>query len=205
MVRAHLAGRWATCPFTAVADEVVAKAPVGPILEVGCGHGLFATYLASQEPGRVVQGIDIDAGRIAVAARVAERAASEVGAQLSFSTESSGQVPAGPWAAVVLIDVVYLVDPAQQRALIAECAEVLAPGGALVVKETATSGWRARLTRTQELVAVRLVRLTAGERPCFVPPGQLAAWMVDAGLDVSQRSLAAGYLHPHHLVVGCRP
>ena len=201
VTRAHLAVRWATCPFPAVAEAVPGA---GSVLEIGCGHGLLATYLALGGPARLVTGIDPDAGRIAVARRAGARLGAR-GGGLSFAVGPPGVLPSGPYAAVVMVDVVYLVDPAEQEALVTACAGLLAPGGVLVMKETGTgTGWRARLTLAQELVAVRWLRFTKGRRPSFVPPARLADWMTAAGLDVSRRDLGAGYLHPHHLVVGCR-
>lgn len=200
-VRAHLALRWATCPFPAVAAAV----PVdGPVLEVGCGHGLLSSYVALARPGRPVHGVDVAADRIAVARGAATRAGRR-GAVLTFAESPADGLPLGPWGAVVLVDVVYLVDPAGQQELIAACAAALAPGGALVVKETDTARrWRAAVTSAQETMAVRVLRFTAGDRPSFVPPATLGAWMTSAGLDVSHRPLGRGYLHPHHLVVGRR-
>lgn len=202
VTRAHLAVRWVTCPFPAVAAEVP---PTGSVLEVGCGHGLLANYLALGGPGRLVTGIDPDADRIALARRAGARVGAS-GGGVSFAVGPPGVLPAGPYAAVVLVDVMYLVDPSEQERLVVACAGLLAPGGVLVVKETGTGKrWRARLTLAQELVAVRLLRFTAGGRPSFVPPARLAEWMRAAGLVVVERDLGAGYLHPHHLLVGRRP
>lgn len=202
MTRAHLAVRWVTCPFPAVATEVPAA---GSVLEVGCGHGLLSNYLALGGPGRLVTGIDPDAGRIALARRAGARVGA-TGGGVSFAVGPPGVLPAGPYAAVVLVDVMYLVDPSEQEHQMAACAGLLAPGGVLVVKETGTgNGWRGRLTLAQELVAVRLLRITQGRRPSFVPPARLAGWMRGAGLEVVERDLGAGYLHPHHLIVGRRP
>ena len=69
--RLHVAGRWRTCPFAAV-EPHVPKA--GRIMEIGCGHGLFSLYLALQSPERSVTGVDVDADKIPVARRAAERA-----------------------------------------------------------------------------------------------------------------------------------
>ena len=120
----------------------------------------------------------------------------------------SGAVPAGPWDAVVLVDVLYLLDTAGQRALLADCAAQLAPGGLLVVKDMATRPrWKARLNRLQETVSVRVLRITEGSPDfTFVEPDVRAGWLRDAGLTgVRARRLDRGRAHPHHLLLGRAP
>jgi hypothetical protein len=56
----------------------------------------------------------------------------------------------------------------------------------------------------QETLAVRVLRITAGEELTFLDPTVLAAWMSDDGLVVRHQPLDKGYPHPHHLVVGAR-
>lgn len=193
--RAHVRVRWATCPMRAVAAAVPLD---GRVLEVGCGHGLLSNYLALESATRDVHGIDVDGPKI----EAAVEAGRESGAV--FSTVAPGRLPDGPWDAVAIVDVLYLLSEDQQRALLRSCAAALAPGGVLVVKEMApTPRWKAGWNRLQETLAVRLLGITEGQGTfTFVPPAQLAAWMVDDGLAVSQRSLHKGYPHPHHLVVG---
>ncbi|SCX52520.1 Methyltransferase domain-containing protein [Klenkia marina] len=195
--RAHLLVRWVTCPFAPLVDVLPTH---GRVLEVGCGHGLFSTYLAERSPGLAVHGVDIDADKVAVAA-----ASTRPGDRRSFAVAPSGAVPAGPWDAVVLVDVLYLLDAAGQRALLEECAARLAPGGVLVVKDMAvTPLWKARVNALQETVSVRLLGITEGSRDFdFVPPDERARWLVAAGLvDVRSRRLDRGRAHPHHLLVG---
>src|SRR2546428_13213833 len=47
--------------------------PSGPVLDIGCGFGLFSLYYAATGPGRVVRGLDLSARRIAMARRAARR------------------------------------------------------------------------------------------------------------------------------------
>ena len=198
--RLHVAVRWLSCPF----PPIVAVLPTsGRVLEVGCGHGLFSQYLARRSPGLEVHGVDIDPGKIAVAA------SSEPvpGRRLQFAVSGSGAIPDGPWDAVVLVDVLYLLDAAAQRALLESCAKVLTPGGVLVVKDMATRPrWKARWNEVQEMLAVRVLKITAGSPEfVFTEPEERARWLVAAGLrDVRARRLDRGRLHPHHLLVGRR-
>ena len=60
--------------------------------------------------------------------------------------------------------------------------------------------------RAQEMLAVRVLRITAGHDMTFVPDDALPNWMVDVGLEVvTDRRVDKGYVHPHRLVVGRRP
>jgi 2-polyprenyl-3-methyl-5-hydroxy-6-metoxy-1,4-benzoquinol methylase len=194
--RLHVLVRWLSCPFPPVVDVLPRT---GRILEVGCGHGLFSTYVAQRVPGVEVHGVDIDADKIAVATR------STASGRLSFAVAESGVLPAGPWDAVVLVDVLYLLDEAGQRALLESCSAVLAPGGVLVVKDMSTRPrWKAWVNRAQETLSVRVLRITAGSAHfAFVEPDQRARWLQAAGLlDVRSRRLDRGRAHPHHLLVG---
>jgi SAM-dependent methyltransferase len=199
-VRLHVLVRWLSCPFRPVVDVLP---PAGRVLEVGCGHGLFSSYATRRLPGVQVRGVDIDPDKIAVARRSAAGTGQPV-----FEVARSGVLPAGPWDAVVLVDVLYLLGADAQRALLTSAAAVLAPGGVLVVKDMATGPrWKARLNALQETVSVRLLRITAGSpRFAFVEPDERARWLRAAGLvDVRARRLDRGRVHPHHLLVGRGP
>jgi SAM-dependent methyltransferase len=199
--RLHVLVRWLTCPFPPIVEVLPTS---GRVLEVGCGHGLFSGYLAQRSPELQVHGVDIDPDKIAVAAA----AEAPDGGRLRFAVGDSGSVPEGPWDGVVLVDVLYLLDEAAQRALLESCAAVLAPGGVLVVKDMATRPrWKARWNATQEALSVRILKITAGSPEfAFVDPDERARWLRLAGLqDVRARRLDRGRVHPHHLLVGRAP
>lgn len=199
--RAHVVVRWWTAPLAPVA----AALPVtGPLLEIGCGHGLFSLYAALAAPGRTVQGIDIDHAKIDVARRAAVAVPR---ADARFAAVSpGGALPPGPWPAIAVVDVLYLLPVPDQRRLLREAAVALAPGGTLVVKEMSDRPrWKAAANRLQETVSVRLLRITEGSDLAFVAPDTMAGWLRDAGLTVSERRLDRRRIHPHHLLVARRP
>jgi 2-polyprenyl-3-methyl-5-hydroxy-6-metoxy-1,4-benzoquinol methylase len=196
----HVRARWRSCPF----DEVAAVVPSsGRILDLGCGHGLFSFHLALGAPERSVVGVDIDVDKLAVA----HAASAASGVDIEFRPGTAEEVPAGPWDAVTVLDVLYLLDEAQQRRIVTDAAAQLAPGGVLVVKEMSrTPKWKFAWNRLQEVLAVRILRITAGHAMTFVPDDAVPAWMVAAGLEVvADRRIDKGYLHPHRLLVGRRP
>jgi len=197
--RAHVHVRWWSAPFR----RLVRLLPdAGPVLEVGCGHGLFSAYAALSSPERRVVGVDIDADKIAAAAGAAAQVPN-----LELTVAPDGAVPTGPWAAVVVVDVLYLLPADAQRALLTAAAAQVAPGGRLVVKEMgATPAWKVRWNRWQETLSVRVLRITEGSTTfTFVDPDVMAGWLRDAGLSVTATRLDAGRVHPHHVLVGERP
>lgn len=202
-VRAHVRVRWATCPLRAVAAQLP---PGGRVLDVGCGHGLLSLHAALSSPGRSVLGIDVDGRKVEHARAAAARARDERGADCEIAVAPPGEVPEGPWDAIVVVDVLYLLDAADQRRLVVECARRLAPAGLLALKEMALEPpWKFRWNRAQETLAVKALGLTQGGGGLsFVGPSTLGDWMAAEGLEVSHLSLQRGYPHPHHLVLGRR-
>lgn len=207
--RLHARVRWLSAPFAAVEAQVPSA---GRILEIGCGHGLFCTYLALTGRDRTVVGVDIDRAKIGQAQRVGEQFA---GGRLRFSTATSGAVEPGPWDAIVVIDMLYLLPADEQRALLLSAAAELAPGGVLLIKEMGTApAWKVRWNTVQETLAVSVLRITErteradgpAEAPrfAFVPPDVMAGWLREAGLSTTGRRVDRHLPHPHHLLTAHR-
>jgi len=149
--------------------------------------------------------------------------AGRVAGDLEFDLAPSGSIAPGPWDAIVVVDMLYLLPAAQQRRLLTEAAAELAPGGRLVIKEMGrTPRWKAAWNTTQETLAVSVLGITerasapGGPSPAtgrrrtlarfeFVAPEVMAGWLTDTGLDTWSRRLDRGRIHPHHLLVGRRP
>jgi SAM-dependent methyltransferase len=197
--RFHVWVRWHSCP---IPDVAVAVPTTGLVLDVGCGHGLVANYLADTAPDRTVVGIDIDPHKVAAA-----RGSLRPGDATTFEVTAPGVLPDGPFDAVVIVDVLYLLDDAGRDRLLADAVARLAPDGVLVVKEvTDTPPLKARLAAVQERLSTGVLGITAGTHRGFDPPGVLAGRLRSAGCDeVEVRPLDRGRLHPHLLVVGRRP
>jgi 2-polyprenyl-3-methyl-5-hydroxy-6-metoxy-1,4-benzoquinol methylase len=201
-VRVHVRVRWRTCPFPAVAARVP---EAGRILDVGCGHGVFSAFLALQSERREVLGIDPAEDKVFAAQAAAEAAARKGRTNLQFARLDEEALPDGPWDAIVLVDVLYLLEPERQQSLLERCARALAPGGLLIIKEVAdTPRWKAAWNRMQETLSVRILGITRGKRLYFLPPARHAAWLAATGLEVAEYALDKGYVHPHHLIVARR-
>lgn len=199
--RLHVKGRWKSCPVAAV-DGAVPRA--GRVLEVGCGHGLVSSYLALSSSEREVLGCDIDTRKIAVASHASSHVRPP--ARVEFRESDGASLPPGPWDAIVIVDVLYLLDRDAERALVARCADALVPGGVLVLKETDVKPrYKHLIARAQEVVATKIVRITEGSTISFTPVAELVALLESCGLRVTTTAVDKGYLHPHALIVGHKP
>jgi 2-polyprenyl-3-methyl-5-hydroxy-6-metoxy-1,4-benzoquinol methylase len=189
--------RWRICPF----DRVLALVPEGGrLLDVGCGSGLWLTYLALERPALRLDGIDPDRGKLALA-----RTSKVAGITLHEGIVEG--LPADSYDCVTILDVLYLMPDEVKASVLAACLHALKPGGALIVKELDTRpAWKFAPSAFQEFLAVRVLGLTHGERTHYQTLGDLAEMIAGLGFgDVEQLRVDRGYLHPHVAVSAKKP
>ena len=195
--RVHVAVRLALCPFERLASFVP---HTGQIVDLGCGHGVFAHALAIEAPSRHVVGLDPAAHKLSVARSTAHC--------VRFVRGDARSNPiAGPCQAILLIDVLYLLDRTEQERVLRDCYDRLSPDGVLVIKTMDNRPrWKAAVNHLEEWLVVRLlgVTLCEGNRFAFRSLSEWIALCSALGFDVRAMRLDRGYIHPHVAVVGVR-
>lgn len=122
------AGRWSGRPNTSLVAEA-GGLPPGRALDLGCGQGGDAIWLAQQ--GWTVTGADVSATALAAAARAAE-AAGVAGAITWERHDVAASLPEGPFD---LVTTSYLHSPVEipRGPILRAAAARVAPGGTLLV------------------------------------------------------------------------
>ncbi len=156
----------------AAADAVLGLIPDGArrLLDVACGTGIVTRRLAAARPALRVTGADLAYG---MARRADERLPGAIviadGRRLPF--------PDGAFDAVTSVWLLHLLDgPGDVRAVVAECARVLRPGGVYVI----TVDKAAAHDVGSDIDAVLAPR---PRRPARDAPEAVVSYAVDCGLD----------------------
>ena len=132
----------------------------GFIVDLGCGHGLFANLLAEASTNRRLLGIDSDERKIAIA-----RATIQGRESVRFELGDMVRDTPPKCDAVTIIDVLYLLPPSDQEAVLRKAAGALVENAPLVVKaQERTASPRYAITYTQELVTTALGVTRGGAR-----------------------------------------
>lgn len=157
-----------------------------PLMDLGCGLGLFAHVLRHDGQTMPYLGVDIDADKIARGQRVAERAAL---ADVRLAVMDVGQGTPAHRGSVTILDVLQFLSPDAQHALLREVAAMIAPGGRLVIRTgLQDESGRSRTTRLSDRFA-NLVGWMQ-ERPRSYPTASgLRATLEAAGLQVAMAPL----------------
>ena len=131
-----------------------------PLLDLGCGMGLLAHALRAAGLGMPYRGVDIDAAKIAHAARAAANAGLRDAAFEAM--DLSARMPAHR-GSVAILDVLQFVSPAAQAAILDAAVAMLAPGARLVIRTGLDDGSaRARTTRRIDALSRALRWMNAG-------------------------------------------
>jgi 2-polyprenyl-3-methyl-5-hydroxy-6-metoxy-1,4-benzoquinol methylase len=194
--RAYGRIRWWICPFDRVLPAVPAE---GTLLDVGCGAGLWLTYLALQRPELRLEGLEPDSRKLEIART------SDLPTPI-FHKGSALELPDGPYDCITIFDVLYLMPDAEKHTVLERCYRALAPGGRLVVKELDTRPWwKYAPSAFEEFLAVRVAGITQGNHLHFQPSGRLVSALESAGFNsVCCERVDRWYPHPHVLVTGAR-
>jgi uncharacterized protein (DUF2062 family)/trans-aconitate methyltransferase len=134
--------------------------PEGLLLDLGCGRGIvFSLILAARDlHAREVlpPGWPPPPSRLAFLGlegrpKTAEAARHALGSEAAIETADLCEAELPNASAILLLDVLHYLPPAEQEALIARAAAALEPGGVLLIRDAdAAAGWRFTATRLQE-------------------------------------------------------
>lgn len=153
--RHYVVGKLRRDPATRAIAEL---APLGDVLDIGCGRGQLDVFLLECGAARSVRGFDWDAEKVALAQRAAE------GLAATFDVGDATSAKLAPADTVLLVDVLHYVDVDAQDELLRAAAGMVRPGGRLVLREaTRGQGWRSFVTESVERFS-RLVRFNLGSR-----------------------------------------
>jgi len=175
--RRHL---WRPSPFLEQHLELLPPPAAGPVLDLACGSGRAAVWLA--ERGFHVTGVD----RQAEALGYGERLAASRGVHCEFinrDLRDLDRVPRGPWAVVLVFRYLH-------RPLLARLTALLKPGGVALIRTFRHQpGFGGPPSRRH--------RLEAGELPQYFPPDLFEVLIHEENLDPDGRP-AAGIVARRH-------
>jgi 2-polyprenyl-3-methyl-5-hydroxy-6-metoxy-1,4-benzoquinol methylase len=115
-----------------------------PLLDLGCGMGLLASYLRANGHRAPILGLDVDRQKIDVAQQVLSGTMEKFHADDAINfPEHSGDI--------VMLDVLHYFTDQEQQRLLKKIAASIAPGGiALIRLALNESNWRFAATKLEE-------------------------------------------------------
>jgi cyclopropane fatty-acyl-phospholipid synthase-like methyltransferase len=166
----------------------------GPVLDIGCGFGLFSLYYAATAPGRLVRGLDVNGRRLAQARRAAARLGIE-NVQYEEGDARDFKGDAGV-AAAYMLDIVHHVPADSVPPLLRRLHRSLAPGGMLLVKDVDTQ------PAFKRWFTWALDKAMAPATPVrYWPADELTAALTDAGFRVRRHRMVDVLPYPHILYI----
>jgi 2-polyprenyl-3-methyl-5-hydroxy-6-metoxy-1,4-benzoquinol methylase len=190
--RAHILGRYLSCPFLRVLPHVPANATV---LDIGAGHGTFARLLV-EEGAREVVALEPDLRKT-----LTPYSHPRVHWVAGFDDAIRGS-----FDVVTMFDVLYRIPRSEWSALFTRIHARLRPGGLFLLKELDPERKVKFLwNRTQEMISDRFLKLTLGNDFSYATASELKKELEEAGF-TSFRKIAIdrGYPHSHVLYVAER-
>lgn len=178
------------------------RGSTAPVLDLGCGLGLFAHALRGDGQALGYHGVDIDAGKISRARQIAAKTG--LGDTRFDVLDLGAGLPAHA-GSVAILDVLQYLSAERQRELLGKTIAMLTPGAALVIRSgLGDDSRRGRTTRITDRLAHTLGWMQ--EIPKHYPTrAALLSQLEDAGLRTDFRPLYGNTPFNNWLIVAARP
>jgi 2-polyprenyl-3-methyl-5-hydroxy-6-metoxy-1,4-benzoquinol methylase len=196
VTRAFLAARLAVLPLKPLAEEFARLR--GRVLGVGSGHGIVARYLAELNRDVTVEGIDVDAARVAVATATEANAPRVRIHVADVRALAASDADAGAFDAVATVDLIHHLPPDDVALAAHAFARAVKPGGTLVIKDIArTPRWKHAVNRLHD-------RIVSGEATTAMDPLELADLLSEAGFEIERLDRVAPLSPYPHFILRAR-
>lgn len=157
----------------------------GRILDWGCGDGFFTNCIGRLRPHVTVAGVDISAGKLAVAQS----------ANTAPNVQFFSSPPPGSFDAILCVDILHHIHPYHQEAFLRQACERLLPGGVLLIKDIdAAFRFHSLFNQIHDLLAARE----------WVRPKPIAVWrklLNNVGFKVTKEIHCFSLGYPHFVLV----
>lgn len=180
-------------PFELVEGHVP---PDCRLVDVGCGFGTFASFVAAKSSRRSVLGMDLSSKRISAAK---ERYAGMQNLDFSCADITCTEIPNAD--IITLIDVLHHIPVRElQASLLKSCFEALSAGGTILVKDVDTKPrWKYWWNYIHDYV------MTRGEPVLYLRRDDLRDSLAKVGFSITDVMEIKNYPYAHVLYVGRKP
>lgn len=184
-------------PVSRLVDEI-SKYRTNRLLDIGCGNGFIASSIKARCGSIDILGIDANNDKLEIAR--------DLFRDIRFENLSIDNVNIEEYDSVIISDVLYLVEFSEQERWIRKVYDNLKPGSYLFIKEMDVQPrWKYLFNYVQELIAVKLVHYTYGDKFYFRSSAEYMDLFGRVGFSkIKCIRLDRGYFYPHILYILCK-
>lgn len=164
----------------------------GNVVDVGCGYGIFANYLAISSKEREITGIDLNEKRISIANKIFRQSTN-----LNFICANITDVQIPNANIITAIDVLHHIPTLElQTKLLQSCHSVLSTNGKLIVKDVDTKPkWKHLIARFHDYI------MAHGDSVLFQDKNSIINLLKKTGFEIEKIVNINKYPYAHILFI----
>jgi len=191
--RSYIRLRWMICPFDHIEKDIPTK---GVIVDIGCGFGIFAHYLAATSSERKVTGIDLVEHRIEQARKLG------IGlTNVDFVCADILDHRLPQTDAITAIDVLHHIPTKElQTKLLRDCYNILQKNGKIIIKDVDKKPlWKYWWNWLHDYI------MTKGEPVKYQDRKTVRNMLENVGFEFEKSETIKGYPYAHIIYIARKP